>query len=135
MTNRRAFTLRAKLTAGFAAAVLLFASAGWIGIVQLKTVDAVAQEIRERWTPRQELLAEIKQHASEHRLLSARRIQTRNFRELAALARETRAVAADLRGAKAAYNSLVSFPEERVLVDAFGRSFTDYEAAMEGIFQ
>jgi diguanylate cyclase (GGDEF)-like protein len=135
MINRLSLSLRAKLTAGFAAAVLLFAVAGWIGIVQLKTVDAVAHEIRERWTPRQELLAEIKRHASEHRLLSARRIQTRNFRELAELERETRAATDDLRSAREAYDALVSFDEERVLVDAFSRSFMDYESTMRDIFQ
>lgn len=135
MSHRRYLTLRAKLTAGFAAAVLLFAVAGWIGIVQLKTVDAVAREIRERWTPRQELLAEVKRHVSEHRLLSARRIQTRNFRELAELERETRVATANLRAATEAYQALVSFDEERVLVDAFGLSFMSYESTMQNIFQ
>ena len=85
MSFLRNATIREKLSIALGLALVLIVVVGLVAVSELHSVNKVTAEIRNVWSPRIETLDEIKQSTAEHRLLAARRLQTTNFRHLAAI--------------------------------------------------
>lgn len=76
-------TIRAQLGLTFAFVLLLVTALGIFSLQQLYTVNTVAVEMVEVWWPKARAINDIRQSATSHRLLATRRLEMRNFRQLA----------------------------------------------------
>jgi diguanylate cyclase (GGDEF)-like protein len=135
MIRLRNASIRTKLSAAFGVGFVLVVAIGLFGLLQLQAVNRVTVEIREGWLPRLELLAQLKRHIAEHRLLAGRRMQTTNFHYLAAITTGLRTTGESMQQAGQAYRRIADTPAERALFAAFTAQWSGYEAAFEDLVQ
>jgi diguanylate cyclase (GGDEF)-like protein len=128
-------SIRTKLWATFAMALVLIMAMGLSGLWQLRAVNEVAQESREIWLPRVELAREMRNELSEHWLLATRRSQTTDFRQLAGIAKDMTATMAGLRQRLAEFPTRGATPLETQLLIEFRKLCDDYEFVLRTAFQ
>src|SRR5689334_6181696 len=118
MYKIRDATIRVKLSAAFAVALLLMLAVGLFSLLQLQKVNQAAAEMRASWMPRIESLARIRSTVAEHRLLVDKPDNTASKR-LAALVYSLQPTTAMLRAEEARYRQIADTDEERQLVSEF----------------
>jgi hypothetical protein len=92
MPRLRDLSIKAKLSLGFAASLVLIFVIGAIALVQLWGLNALATQVTKNWLPEMILLNEIKRDVEEHQLLAVRRPNITNFRQIAEDAAKMRAI-------------------------------------------
>jgi diguanylate cyclase (GGDEF)-like protein len=127
-------SIRTKLSAAFATALVLVVAVGAFGLLQLNSVNNVTREIREGWLPKIELLGQIKRSIAELQIMAARRMQTRNFRDLAAVAKSRDAALNELRGAEQSLQRLASSDDEKALLSQFLGKWDVYQDGLRVVF-
>jgi len=135
MTVLHNASIRTKLAAVFGTALMLVVAVGLSGLLLLRAVHNVAQEVRDVWLPRLELLGDMKRAASEHHLLATRRTQTTNFHHLASIAAGMRQTQQLLSEAGDAYQRSLPSSEERASLDEFRQIWSDYEDTLATVLQ
>jgi PAS domain S-box-containing protein len=135
MTLLRSASIRTKLAISFGTAFAFVIAVGLFGLFQLHVVNGLTHEIRDVWSPRIELLGEIKRATAEHRLLALRRTQTTDFHHLAAIAGNTDTVLKALRAAERDHAARADTAEERKLFSEFAALWGSYEQAFGGVLQ
>jgi diguanylate cyclase (GGDEF)-like protein len=147
MLYLRNASIRTKLSLGFGTALVLIVAVGVFGLVQLSSVNRVAAEFRDLWLPRVEYLGAIKQSIVEHRVLATRRIQTTNFRYLAAVATSMDNALAAMQEASGAYQRIIDLPTgtllgaefdaaaEQLLFKEFLAIWSSYEGLLKHLFE
>jgi diguanylate cyclase (GGDEF)-like protein len=128
-------TLRAKLSIALGMALALIVVVGLVAVSELQSVNRVTAEIRNIWSPRIETLDEIKQTSGEHRLLAARRLQTTNFRHLAAVARSIDETLKKLVRAQETFQHMIKLPVEQQMFDEFRLAWHEYETSFRELLE
>ena len=93
----RNLSIKTKLTAGFAFALMIIVLLGAFALYQLNTLNLFMADMTGSWLPEIESLTEMKRGATSHRLLAERRTETRSFRELAQITADMEAAAATVQ--------------------------------------
>jgi diguanylate cyclase (GGDEF)-like protein len=128
-------TIRTKLSLAFATAFALVVVVGVFGVTQLHSVNSVTQEIREIWLPKIENLNRIRAAVAEHRLLAVRRIQTTNFRHVAAIAKSMEAMRATVSYEAQAYERTAEADAEYPALSQFRMLWSKYQDAYGTVLQ
>lgn len=123
-------SIRTKLSIAFGIALAIIVAVGLLGLVQLRTVKNVTDEVRLIWQPRIEILEEIKRVIAEHRFLAIRKIQTTDSQHLAAIAKSIEQALKALREAEQSYTSSAISVEERRQFSDFTALWNDYKQTL-----
>lgn len=132
MTGRTT-TIRTKLGAVLGVALLIVVGLGAFSMTQLDAVHRVTQELHNLWTPKIRALDAMQRAATSHRLLAIRRMETTNFRHLAALGSGLRTAEDSLGDARERFRALPRNREETALLVAFDEAWAGYETSFEAV--
>ena len=128
-------SIRTKLGFALSAALMLVVGLGLFSFLQLNTVSGVARDIRGTWLPKLEILGAIKRSMTSHSLLAKRRIQTTDFRQLAAIDVALRNAGTDANEAETRYAADLRETAERLLFAAFQLERDKYESSLEQVVE
>jgi signal transduction histidine kinase/CheY-like chemotaxis protein len=128
-------SIRTKLGLALSAALIFVVGLGLFSFLQLNAVSGVARDIRGTWLPKLEVLGAIKRSMTSHSLLAKRRIQTTDFRQLAAIGVAMRHASADVSDAEARYFANLRETAERLLFTAFQQERDRYELSLEKVIE
>lgn len=128
-------TIRTKLSLAFASAFGLVIVVGIFGVTRLHSVNTVAKEISEIWLPKIENLNRIRSAVAEHRLLAARRIQTSNFRHVAAITKSMEAMRIAVVYEAQAYERVAELGVEHPTLMDFRLSWSKYQDTYAVVLQ
>ncbi|MGH6922192.1 MAG: EAL domain-containing protein [Propylenella sp.] len=130
----RDISIRSKLSIGFGIAFALVVALGVLGVVLLHVVDREAREVRDVWMPKVQLLEEIKRQTLQNNMLATRRLQTRNYRELARLTDSMDVLGKALQERVNRYELLIDSSEESALFSAFVETLIQYISTFASVF-
>ncbi len=130
----RDISIRSKLSIGLGLAFALVVAFGVLSVVLLQVVDSKAREIRDVWMPKLQILEEIKRQTLQNNMLATRRMQSRNYRELAKLTVAMGEVVATIRNRLDRYEGMIGSEEEGELFSEFVEGFASYEETFAAVF-
>ncbi len=130
MTPSSTVSIRTKLSIAFGIALAFIVAVGLLGLVQLRAVKIVTDEVRDVWLPRIETLGEIKRAITEHRFLVTRKTQTANLHDLAAIAQTMDEALKALTKAEQSYAHSTISADERRLFSDFVVLWNDYKQTL-----
>ncbi len=128
-------SIRAKLSVALGIALALIVGVGLFGVVELQRVNDATKDIRSVWAPKIERLDDMKRAAAEHRLLATGRIQTTNFRRIAALSQRLQQTQETLQRAEAELQSMNNSAREQRLLAEYRRHWEAYQAVFRAQLQ
>lgn len=128
-------SIRLKLAAGFTGGLLLVAGVGIFSLFELNAMNGVTRDIRAVWLPKIEAVSTLKRLMTSHGLLAKRRIQTRDFRQMAAVDAALRGVDADIASTRASYRTGLGAQREKALFEAFGQSWKAYTDSFAAVLE
>jgi diguanylate cyclase (GGDEF)-like protein len=133
MPSLRDLSIKSKLSAGFGVSLLLVIAIGAISLVLLWGINALAARVTQVWLPAMEILGETKRAMDEHHLLALRRINTTNFRQIAADATEMQANRVIVDDGVRRYTALPNKPVEDALIIRFESVWTKYLRSLDEV--
>lgn len=119
-------TIKSRLAALFAACLVLVAGIGLYSLIQLRTINQTASELRQTWLPSVQLLSDIRYFATRLRVFSGRRIITTDKQQLAELNASTHAIEAKLEEALHNYDRLDIDQTAKDFVKTFRAQWATY---------
>ncbi|MFC6657591.1 diguanylate cyclase domain-containing protein [Roseibium salinum] len=127
-------TIRTKLTVGFGLALVLVLLTGAFSVGQISKLNRFAADITARWLPEMEALGDLRHALAEHRILATGRMQTTNYRQLAAIVDAMRLVNDELAVAAEAYLKVAHTQAERDGLATFMARFDAYRDSLNQAF-
>jgi methyl-accepting chemotaxis protein len=121
-------TIRTKLILAFLATLSLTAWSGAFSIAQLGNVNATATEMKVNWVPSVRVTSDMNTSTSHFRIAELQHILSFDEDEKARYDKTLAEVLAAIRTHTAAYEKLISSPEERAMYEAYKRSWGIYMA-------
>ncbi len=128
-------SIRTKQSMVFGGVLALIVVAGLVGLIQLRSMKNVTDEVRHVWLPRIEILGELKRAIAEHRFLVMHRIQIANFDNLAAIMPSMdEALKAQREAEKSYASSAISVKERKIFTDLLSL-WNDYKQTLRRVDQ
>ncbi|HVZ52997.1 MAG TPA: EAL domain-containing protein [Pseudolabrys sp.] len=137
MSRLRDLSIKAKLSAGFGLSLVVIFAIGAVSIAQVWALNRLVTEVAEDWVPQIAMIGNIKRAMDEHHLLALRRINTTNFRQLAADTARMQAARAAFESEVNRYVALAKSPEdphELVLLGRLREEWGAYEKSLDAAF-
>ena len=128
-------SLKAKLAAAFSAILLLTGALGWLGINQMSNINDQSTVLATNWMPSIDNVHKIDTAMSDVRVLEYRHIISTDAATMQQAEQRTDAKLDELKAAMAAYEPLISSPEERAIYAKFTAGLQDYMKMHDGMLQ
>jgi len=135
MNPLRHTSIRTKLSIALGIALVLVVVVGLFSVSELQRVNLATRDIRNVWSPKIEVLDDMKRAVAEHYILAAGRMQTTNFRQIAALSKRLEQTRQKLAAAEQAFESLAYTPQEQALIVEYRRHIDEYERIYRDLLQ
>ena len=129
----RKVSIKTKLTAGFAFALMIIVLLGAFALYQLNTLNLFMADMTGSWLPEIESLTEMKRGATSHRLLAERRTETRSFHQLAEITTDMEAAAATVQAQADEFRRTADDEEELDALDEILAHWEDYKKSLEAV--
>src|SRR5688572_16116718 len=131
MSLFRHASIRTKLSLALGAALSLIVAVGLFDVLQLQHVNETTKDIREHWLPKIQTLDEMKRNAAEYRILGGGRLQTTNFRQIAAISQRMQQTGAALERAEQSLALMPNLEIEKAHHADFRRLWNVYGEAYQ----
>ncbi|MBA15470.1 MAG: chemotaxis protein [Sphingomonas sp.] len=119
-------TLKLKLAAAFSAILLLTAILGVVGIMKMSTINNQSTIIATNWMPSIDAIHRINTATSDLRVQEFRHVVSTDGDAMRAAEASIEEIMSGLKERRAAYEKLISSPEERSIYDRFADKFARY---------
>ncbi len=127
-------SLRDRFLVSWTIASLLIALVGLIGLLQLRSVNNITEEISKSWLPRHESLDRLAADTTAHKLLVQQQLEIASFRHLAEVQRDvatlTRAIAREISILEPQMTSAAEHQHLKSFRDNWVRYLTEVEHAV-----
>ena len=127
------FSISAKLVALVSLMLLALASLGTFAIVEMRSINASAQDIQGNWLPSIRLLGELRTQSARYRAVLRDYLTEPDEAFMAEIQKNLDARSADYDAANKAYRALLSGPEEIALHKDLADSWTKFRAAVSEV--
>jgi methyl-accepting chemotaxis protein len=131
----RPMSIRNKLVLAFSVLSLLLVGIGLLGLASTRTMRAQALDIETNWLPSVRLLGEIDTLTARTSGSMLRHTQATDPALLANIEKDTERFGQRLREKNAAYEKLISSPEERANYETFTREYRSFELVRDAVLE
>jgi diguanylate cyclase (GGDEF)-like protein len=128
-------SIRTKISVALGVALALVVCVGLFGVLQLQSVNSATREIRSVWSPKIETLDDLKRAATEHRILAGNRMQSTNFRQIAAINDRLDQTRDRLQVAERSFRAMANSEHELLLIVEYRRQMDNYETVFGSLLQ
>jgi methyl-accepting chemotaxis protein len=126
-------TIRARLIGGFAALLALLLALGALALDRVQAVRAAALDLETNWLPSVRHLGALSAVAGDHRFAVSLHILNTDAAEMRRVEERIALAVRQAGEARAAYEPLISSPQERQLYADFARRWDAYAVAAEAV--
>lgn len=116
----------AKLGLGFGAVLLLMSILGVFSLQRMGVVNDKSTEIAQNWMPSIRMVEEINTGTSDYRIAEYEHVLSQSPENIKKAEQDMDTVLATLNKNRAAYEKLISSPEEKALYEEFSKKFERY---------
>jgi diguanylate cyclase (GGDEF)-like protein len=128
-------SIRFKLSLAFGAALAMVAGIGLFSLVQLNAVNSVTREIREVWLDKLDRVSALQSTLTSHDLMAARRLQSLNFRDLAAAGEQIAALEQRFAAQLAGYGDAIGIEAEGAHFKKLQADWDAYRMSFAGVVE
>ncbi|WP_010546210.1 methyl-accepting chemotaxis protein, partial [Sphingomonas elodea] len=119
-------TIKAKLAGAFGFLLLLTATLGGLGILNMASINAQSTEIAKNWMPSINLVNQINTATSDLRIAQLTHVATLDQPGMQKVDDDIRKILADIRDKRDRYEKLISSDEERSIYNQFSGKYQTY---------
>lgn len=119
-------SLKAKFAFSFGLLLLLTAALGGLSIMKMGTINHDVEVLADQWMPSIDAAHQINTDMSDMRVLEYRHLIATDMAAMTAVDNDKAALLEKYAGHKAAFEALISSPEERAIYDRFIAKFDEY---------